>query len=94
MTIVKLKLPDQLANELPKKQRPVQRIIKLGMIHYKVEKALKEYKRGRITLARAGEISGLSLREIIPLAYASGLEPKIDESLFTKELSQHTASTL
>lgn len=94
MTTVKLELPDELAKKLPKRGKPMQRVIQLGITHYKVEQAIKEYKKGKMTLAKAAELAGLSIREIIPLAYAHGLEPKFDESLLTEEMTPLKAAAL
>ncbi|MBI4716083.1 MAG: UPF0175 family protein, partial [Nitrospirae bacterium] len=94
MTTIKLKIPDKLAKKLPRQEKPRQRVIKLGITHYKVEQALKEYKKGKITLAKAAELAGLSIREIIPLAYAYGLEPKFEESSLTEEMTPQKAAAL
>lgn len=94
MTTVKLKLPDKLAKKLPRQEKPRQRVITLGIIHYKVEQALKEYKKGKITLTKTAELAGLSIREIIPLAYAYGLEPKFNESILPEEMTPLKASAL
>ncbi len=94
MTTVKLKLPEELVKELPKKDKPIQRVIRLGLTQYKAELALKEYKKGKMTLAKAAELAGLSIREIIPIAYAYGLEPKFDEALMTEELTSKKAAAL
>ena len=40
-------------------------------------KALQAYKRGEGSLAYAARQAGISLREMIPLAYAHGLTPKV-----------------
>ncbi|MGC9444862.1 MAG: hypothetical protein ACP5E9_08085 [Candidatus Methanospirareceae archaeon] len=45
----------------------------------KLERALERYKKGGISLARLAELADSSIREMIPLAYAQGLEPKYDE---------------
>ena len=49
-----------------------------GLREWRVEKALQAYKRGEGSLAHAARQAGISLREMIPLAYAHGLVPKID----------------
>jgi hypothetical protein len=42
--------------------------------------ALDAYARGEGSLAFAARQAGVSLREIIPLAYARGLSPKVDSA--------------
>lgn len=43
-----------------------------------VRNALEAYRRGEGSLAHAARQAGISLREMIPLAYAHGLEPKTE----------------
>ncbi|WP_213291273.1 hypothetical protein, partial [Bradyrhizobium sp. sGM-13] len=50
----------------------------LGLREWKVRKALEAYGRGEGSLAYAAQKAGVSLREMIPLAYAHGLTPKVE----------------
>ena len=49
----------------------------LGLREWKVRKALDAYQRGEGSLAYAAQEAGVSLREMIPLAYAHGLKPTV-----------------
>ncbi|HEV2855168.1 MAG TPA: hypothetical protein VHC97_20405 [Thermoanaerobaculia bacterium] len=50
----------------------------LGLREWRIRKALQAYKRGEVSLAYAAQQAGVSLREMIPLAYAHGLVPRVD----------------
>lgn len=48
---------------------------KLGIIKSKedVDRALKQYRKGKITIGKAAEMAGVSLREMIALAAKKGI---------------------
>lgn len=80
--------------ELPEEESSIYEILKLGLKQLKIEKAIARYKKGGMSLAKVAELAGVSIREIIPVAYAQGLEPKYDESLDDSEISQEMAIKL
>ena len=94
MKTITIRLPDTLVKELPEEESSLFEILKLGMKQLKIEKALERYKKGGISLARVAELADISIREMIPLAYAHGLEPKYDETILKSELTPETARTL
>jgi predicted HTH domain antitoxin len=94
MKTITLRLPDTLVKELPEEESSLSEILKLGLKQMKIEKALERYKRGGMSLARVAELAGISIREMVPLAYAHGLEPRYDEALLESELTPETARTL
>ena len=94
MKTITLRLPDTLVKELPKEESSLSEIVKLGLKQLKIEKAIERYKRGSVSLARTAELAGISIREMVPLAYAHGLEPKYDETLVESELSLEMATKL
>jgi hypothetical protein len=55
---------------------------------------LEAYRRGEGSLAFAAEQAGVSLREMVPLAYAHGLTPKVDPKLLEAPLSIEQAAEL
>jgi hypothetical protein len=75
---VSIAVPEDLARELP--PDPVERreVLVLGLREWKVRKALEAYGRGEGSLAYAAQQAGVSLREMIPLAYAHGLTPRAE----------------
>jgi predicted HTH domain antitoxin len=94
MKTITIRLPDTLVKELPEEESSLSEILKLGLKQMKIEKALERYKRGGMSLARVAELAGISIREMVPLAYAHGLEPRYDEALLESELTPETARTL
>ncbi|MBI5653513.1 MAG: hypothetical protein HZC40_24160 [Chloroflexi bacterium] len=73
-----LKLPAKLFEQMPRGIRAQREIITLGLQQWRVRKSLEKYRRGECTLAFAAQDAGITLREIIPLAYAYGLEPAVE----------------
>ena len=80
--------------ELPEEESSIYEILKLGLKQLKIEKAIARYKKGGVSLAKVAELAGISIREIIPVAYAHGLEPKYDESLDDSEIRPEMAIKL
>ena len=71
-------VPEELASQLPPDPLEQQEVLVLGLREWKVRKALKVYERGEGSLAYAARQAGVSLREMIPLAYAHGLTPRVE----------------
>ncbi len=94
MKTITIRLPETLVKELPEEESSLFEILKLGLRQLKIEKALERYKKGGVSLARVAELAGISIREMIPLAYAHGFEPKYDEALLESKLTPETARTL
>ncbi|MCZ7361390.1 MAG: UPF0175 family protein [Candidatus Methanoperedens sp.] len=76
MKTITVRLPDHLAEELPEDEASISEVLKLGLKQMKIEKAIERFKKGGMSLAKAAELAGISIREMIPVAYAHGLEPK------------------
>jgi predicted HTH domain antitoxin len=74
---VSIPVPDELAQQLPADPKEQQQVLIWGLREWRVNKALQAYKRGEGSLAYAARQAGISLREMIPLAYAHGLTPKV-----------------
>ncbi len=94
MKTITIRLPDYLIEELPKEESTIYEILKLGLKQLKIEKAIARYKKGGVSLAKVAESAGIAIREMIPIAYAHGLEPKYDESLDESEISPEMAIKL
>jgi hypothetical protein len=80
MTEISISVPDELAERLPDEPAERQAVLELGLKEWRVRRALDAYQRGEGSLAYAAQQAGISLREMIPLAYAHGLTPKVDPS--------------
>lgn len=89
-----LKIPAKLVDQMPRGIRARREIITLGLQQWRVRKALEKYRRGECTLAFAAHDAGVTLREIIPLAYAYGLEPAVDSRLLDHALTSDEAARL
>ena len=75
-TKISIPVPDELAEQLPADPEEQRQVLILGLREWRVHKALQAYKRGEGSLAYAARQAGISLREMIPLAYAHGVVPK------------------
>jgi predicted HTH domain antitoxin len=82
---VSIVVTEELARQLPPDPQERQEVLVLGLREWKVRKALDAYKRGEGSLAYAAQEAGVSLREMIPLAYAHGVTPKVE----TTEAGDH-----
>lgn len=75
---VSIAITDELASQLPPDPEQRQEVLVLGLREWRIRKALAAYKRGEGSLGYAARQADISLREMIPLAYAHGLVPKAD----------------
>jgi len=67
-----------LIEELPPDPTTRGQVLELGLRQWRIRQALEDYRQGRGTLAYAAERAGVSIREMISLAYAYGLVPQVD----------------
>lgn len=75
---VSIPVSEELARQLPPDPDQRQEVLVLGLREWRVRKALEAYRKGEGSLAYAARQAGVSLREMIPLAYAHGLVPKAE----------------
>jgi predicted HTH domain antitoxin len=59
-----------------------------------IERAVNRYEKAGVSLAKSAELAGISIREMLPIAYAHGLEPKYDESLVESKKTPKAAFDL
>ncbi len=93
-TLVKFSVPKQLAAELPTDPALRKEVLELGLRSLRIREALEGYRRGEGSLAYAAEQAGVTLREMIPLAYAHGLTPRVEAALLAAPLSVKQATEL
>jgi hypothetical protein len=93
-TYVTIPLPPELAQDLPSDPATRTEVLTIGLRQWRVRQALEAYRRGEGTLAYAAQLAGVSIRQIIPLAYAYGLTPEIDSAWLSDELSIDQAAEL
>ena len=91
---IAITVTSELEGQLPSDPADRQRVLELGMKQWRVQHALEAYRRGEGSLAYAAQQAGVSLREMIPLAYAFGLSPKIDPRLGSTPLTSDQAEAL
>ena len=85
VTSIPILLRAEVADQLPADPRERELVFELGLREWRVRQALAAFERGQGTLAYAAERAGVPLREMIPLAYAHGLEPRVEPGLLEKE---------
>lgn len=85
---------DEFADQLPSDPAEQRQVFQLGLRELRIRKALDDYRRGEGSLAFAARQAGVPLREMIPLAYAHGLEPKVDPDLLEGPLASEQAAEL
>ena len=76
---VSIALSEELARQMPPDPVEQQEVLTLGLREWRIRRALEAYRRGEGSLAYAARQAGVSLREMIPLAYAHGLTPKVED---------------
>jgi len=92
--VLTIEVPPKLAEKMPSSQAEQQEVVRLGLVQWRVRKALEEYRQGGCRLAYAAKQAGIPLREMISFAYAYGLEPRFDEKLLQGELTLEQAAQL
>lgn len=78
---VSIPLPEDIARQLPDEPQERQAVVELGLREWRIRRALEDYRKGAGSLAFAARQAGISLREMIPLAFAHGLQPKVPTDL-------------
>lgn len=82
-----IELSDELARQVGPYQDRLQELMLLGLTQLKVQEALVLYSRGVVTFARAAEIAGLALPEMVRQARAAGVSPRWSEDMAAEELA-------
>ena len=94
-TYVTIPLSPELAEELPPDPATRAEVLAMGLRQWRVRhQALEAYRQGEATLAYAAQRAGVSIRQIVPLAFAYGLTPEIDPTWLSGELSLDQAAQL
>jgi hypothetical protein len=84
----------EVSTHLPAEPAMRSLVLELGLRQWRICQALEAYKRGQGTLAYAAEQAGVSVREIIPLAYVYGLTPPVDPDWLNSPLTLEQAAQL
>ena len=78
---VEIPVDPTTASQLPADPAERQELLRLGLQEWRLRKVLELVRLGEATLAKAAELLGLPLREMIPLAFAHGLAPRVPAEL-------------
>lgn len=93
-TYVTIPVSPEMAEELPPDPATRTELLTMGLQQWRIRQALEAYRRGHGTLAYAAQQAGVSVRQIIPLAYAYGLTPPVDPDWLPGDLSPDQAAEL
>lgn len=93
-TTIRIPVPEELARRLPTHPDEQRELLELGLRERRIRAALDAYKRGDVSLGEAARRAEISLREMIPLAYAHGLTPAFDPAWRSEPLTLDEASRL
>ena len=85
---------EEFDDQLPSDPAEQRQVFRLGLRELRIRKALEAYRRGEGSLAFAARQADVPLREMIPLAYAHGFEPKVDPELLDGGLTPEQAADL
>jgi hypothetical protein len=93
-TYVTIAVAAEVARELPPDPEARAEVLALGLQQWRVRQALEAYRRGHGTLAYAAQAAGISIRQMIPLAYACGLQPRVEPEWLSSEPTVKQAELL
>lgn len=86
---------EEFADLLPADPAEQRRVFELGLRELRILNALEAYQSGKGSLAFAARQAGVALRQMIPLAYAHGFQPRSQPDLHEEQpLSLEQASEL
>ncbi len=94
VTYVTIPASPETIKQLPPDPATRAQVLELGLRQWRIREALEDYRRRRGTLAYAAERAGVSVREIIPLAYAYGLAPPVDPAWIAVPLTLDQTANL
>ena len=83
-TYITIRVSSTLAHDLPIDPDTRAHVLELGLRQWRVAEALERYRQGHGSLAYAAEQAGVSIREMISLAYAHGLTPPFEPEKIAK----------
>jgi len=80
--IISTRIPEDIAKDLKEIEKEekmdrattIRRLLVRAIEQWKIEKALRLYREGKVTLWRAARMAGITLREIMELAAKQGIQ--------------------
>ena len=86
MSTVTIALSDELMAQLEPYRGQLDDLLRIGLREMKMAQALAIFKKGHISLWKAGRLAGVSLREMTQYAVSQGLQPAVDEETLREEI--------
>lgn len=84
---VALEVPRAWLEGVPDEPLTLQQIFRVGLYHYRVERALDLYRQGVGSLGYIAERLGLPKRDLVNEARRQGIEPAYSEQTVREELA-------
>lgn len=80
--VISTRIPNDVAKELKKIEKEektdratiIRKLLATGIQQWKMEHALRLYRKGKVTLWRAARLAGLTLREMMQLTAKEGIQ--------------------
>ena len=96
--IISTRIPDNVARDLKEIEKEektdratvIRKLLARAIEQWKMERALRLYREGKITLWRAARLGGITLREMMELAAKQGIQFKYT----TKDLEEDIKAAL
>ena len=94
--IITMALPKELVQALPSDPLQRQLVVEYGLKEWHIHQALDAYRNeeGKLSLAYCAKMAGVSVREMILMAYAHGISPRVDPEWISTPLSMDEAADL
>jgi predicted HTH domain antitoxin len=87
MATAHVEIPVERLADIEKYKDKLGELLLLGLTQMKIQESLYLYKRGLASFARAAELAGLPLEEMMWQARANGVEPRWSEKMVEEELA-------
>ncbi len=96
--VISTRVPEQLAKDLKEIEEEekadratvIRKLLANAIQQWKIQKALRLYREGKVTLWRAARLAGITLREMMELAVKEGIRFQYTE----KDLEEDIISAL
>lgn len=96
--VISARIPDEVAKDLKEIEKEeksdratiIRKLLARGIEQWKMERALRLYREGKVTLWRAARLADVTLREMMQLAAREGIQFKYT----TKDLEEDIEAAL
>ncbi|GBC96752.1 hypothetical protein HRbin16_02561 [bacterium HR16] len=88
---VAVQIPLDWLEGIPPESTTLQHIFRMGLYHYKVERAIAMYRDGVGSLGYIAEQLGLSKRDLIREARLRGIVPDVSEETIREEIGNNAS---